>query len=169
MRNLLVTFLLAGLWHGAAWTFVTWGAFHGVWLSLHRMLLPVLERLRPVTPAGRALWGLLRVVVTFHLVSLALMIFRAESLAHVGTMFAGLAVWPGGEWGPLLDAIGPLRLAAFVVAGLLVAELIERARDDALFVLRWPAPVRGFVYAMGVAAFLAIGEYRGPEFIYFQF
>jgi D-alanyl-lipoteichoic acid acyltransferase DltB (MBOAT superfamily) len=167
--NLMLTMLLGGLWHGAAWTFVTWGAFHGVWLSLHRMLLPLLERLRPVTPAGRALWRVLCVAVTFHLVSLALMIFRAESLSHVGTLLAGLAVWPGGEWSSLLDAVGPLRLAACVVGGLLVAEVIERAQGDALFVLRWPAPLRGFVYATGVAAFLAIGEYRGPEFIYFQF
>jgi D-alanyl-lipoteichoic acid acyltransferase DltB (MBOAT superfamily) len=167
--NIVLTMVLGGLWHGAAWTFVLWGAFHGVWLSIHRMLGPLLDRLRPATPAGGALWRLLCVVVTFHLVSLALMIFRSENLAQVGTMFAGLVVWPGGDWISQLDAIGPLRLGACVVGMLLAAELIERARGDALFVLRWPAPVRGLLYALGVVTFLAIGEYRGPEFIYFQF
>jgi D-alanyl-lipoteichoic acid acyltransferase DltB (MBOAT superfamily) len=167
--NLILTMLLGGLWHGAAWTFVLWGAFHGVWLSLHRLLRPVLEWLRPATPAGRVMWQALCVAVTFHLVSLGLMIFRSENLSHVGTLLAGLTVWPGGEWSSLLDAIGPLHLAACVVWGLLAAEVIERAQGDALFVLRWPVPVRGFVYALGVVAFLAIGEYRGPEFIYFQF
>ena len=97
------------------------------------------------------------------------MIFRSEGLSQVSTLLAGLAVWPGGDWISLLDAVGPLRLAACVVWALLAAEVIERAQGDALFVLRWPVPVRGFVYALGVVTFLAIGEYRGPEFIYFQF
>jgi hypothetical protein len=123
----------------------------------------------PLRGAGQVLARNVGRIFFFHLVCLGWILFRAESLSHVGTLLAGLTVWPGGEWSSLLDAIGPLRLAACAVGGLLVAELIERAQGDALFVLRWPAPVRGFVYAVGVVAFLAIGEYRGPEFIYFQF
>jgi alginate O-acetyltransferase complex protein AlgI len=82
-RNLLVVFLLCGLWHGAAWTFVAWGAYHGVWLVLERLggerLLAGLPRL------VRHAYAMLIVIVGWVL-------FRADSLAQAGDLLARMAL-----------------------------------------------------------------------------
>jgi hypothetical protein len=73
--NLLITMVLGGLWHGAAWTFVVWGAYHGVLLAVHRFVSPpgsAPVRGRLVTVAAR--------VGTFHLIVLGWVFFRAPSL-----------------------------------------------------------------------------------------
>jgi alginate O-acetyltransferase complex protein AlgI len=80
-RNLMITMVLAGLWHGAAWTFVLWGAFHGLGLVAEHALK---GRLR--LPA----W--LRWVITFHLVVFGWILFRAQSLTEVGTLLSRLTV-----------------------------------------------------------------------------
>ncbi len=81
-RNLMITMLLGGLWHGAAWTFVLWGAFHGGLLALERRFgkRPVYHR----CPAAA------RVGLTFALVLFAWVLFRAPDLAHAGRVYAGL-------------------------------------------------------------------------------
>jgi D-alanyl-lipoteichoic acid acyltransferase DltB (MBOAT superfamily) len=159
--NLMATMLLGGLWHGAAFTFVAWGAYHGLLLCLLRPL-----RGRRLPGAGLARWSAM--LATFLLMCLGWIPFRAESLSHAATMLTGLADWPGGELLPALDALGPLRLAAFVTGILLAVELVARRRGE-LFLLSWPAPLRGLAWAAALVLFLAIGEYDGPEFIYFQF
>ena len=79
-RNLMLTMVLGGLWHGAAWTFVVWGIYHGLLLVAHRLASPWLERIQPADPVDRACWKALRIVVTFHLVCLGWLFFRAESM-----------------------------------------------------------------------------------------
>src|ERR1041384_1769928 len=75
-RNLLLTMLLGGLWHGAAWKFIAWGALHGGGLAVERMLHPWLDRY-PRGPAGKVIATL----VVFHFVCLAWIFFRAEDFA----------------------------------------------------------------------------------------
>jgi len=96
-RNLLLTMLLGGLWHGAGWTFVLWGLFHGVLLVLCHGL--------------RGLWGWcprpLAVGFTFLLVSLGWVLFRAESLAAAGVLYEALFGFGGmraGVWAALSGA-----------------------------------------------------------------
>ena len=74
-RNLMITMLLGGLWHGAAWTFVLWGAFHGAGL---------VARARAATGGVRAP-GWLRWFVTFHLVVFGWILFRSTDLEPAGT------------------------------------------------------------------------------------
>ena len=76
-RNLIITMVLGGLWHGAAWTFVIWGALHGAGLAIERVF-----RSRRIGQA--AVWdrrGILRWLLTFHVVCLAWVFFRADSLS----------------------------------------------------------------------------------------
>ena len=80
-RNLILTFLIGGLWHGAAWTFVIWGALHGLGLSANHAWESLRKRwrLRPLqTPWSKAL----AMLATFHFVCLTWVVFRAESLSH---------------------------------------------------------------------------------------
>ncbi len=81
-RNLFLTMLLGGLWHGAAWNFVIWGAFHGAWLILHRAL--VRDRSLPVP-------SLVSIAFTFHLVCIGWVCFRAESIEKLGVGLRQLA------------------------------------------------------------------------------
>ncbi len=79
--NVVVTFIVGGLWHGVAWGFIIWGGIHGLVLALERWLEPA-PRSRSVAPSRlRRLW---RTVLTFHVVLVAWVFFRAESLATVG-------------------------------------------------------------------------------------
>jgi hypothetical protein len=79
-RNLMLTMLLGGLWHGAAWNFVLWGGLHGTGLAAERWWD---ER----RGSSRVRWPLLRWFLTFQLVCLAWVFFRADGLGTVGELF----------------------------------------------------------------------------------
>ena len=85
-RNLMITMLLGGLWHGAGWTFVVWGAYHGALLSLHRVTGQWWQRLPPF--AART--------ATFVLVVIGFTIFRADTLPMAQTMIASMFTWRAG-------------------------------------------------------------------------
>ena len=76
-RNLMLTMIIGGLWHGAAWTFVLWGFYQGVLLVGHRLARALARPGPPDRPVDRACWKVLRIVVTFHLVCFGWLIFRA--------------------------------------------------------------------------------------------
>jgi D-alanyl-lipoteichoic acid acyltransferase DltB (MBOAT superfamily) len=81
-RNLLITMLLAGLWHGAAWNFVLWGLLHGIYLAAHRMFLKG-GKVQVLPPSGliRRTADFFRMVFTFHLVAVSWVLFRSNDLA----------------------------------------------------------------------------------------
>lgn len=83
LAHLWAVFLLSGLWHGAAWTFVAWGAYHGAWLSIERLG----RKRKPLLPVG------VRRATTFAIVVVGFMLFRADSLTQAGHFFAKMA-WP---------------------------------------------------------------------------
>jgi D-alanyl-lipoteichoic acid acyltransferase DltB (MBOAT superfamily) len=162
--NLLVTMLLGGLWHGAAWTFVVWGAYQGVLLVLHRALRPWLERVAPRTRAGRATWWSVRVVVTFHLVCLGWLVFRAASLQDVQRLLAALIDAPGAS-----SAAAWLLPGLVLLAPLVVVQVAQALARDAEVVLRAPVVVRALVYVVVFYMIVLLGEDFGQPFIYFQF
>ena len=78
--NLMIVFLLCGLWHGAGWTFIVWGAWHGFWL--------VVERAFGRKPIYAALPAPAQVAATFFLITVGWVLFRAETLSEAGRMLA---------------------------------------------------------------------------------
>ncbi len=152
-RNLMITMILGGLWHGAAWTFVAWGTFHGLGLVAEHALG---GRIR--TPA----W--LRWAVTFHLVVFGWILFRSEDLAVAGTFLSRLVV-PGEAtlWTPAIV------VAIVIVIGLqlLPSRPVER------FQFRLER-VRPLVLSVGFAVLVAIvgatvSSQGVAPFIYFRF
>ncbi len=89
-RNLLVTMALCGLWHGAAWTFVFWGFYHGLLLAANRALekMGVLRSDTRILSAA----GIVKIIVMFHLAALGWLFFRAENFAQAVDML-GLLVF----------------------------------------------------------------------------
>jgi alginate O-acetyltransferase complex protein AlgI len=168
-RNLMLTMLLGGLWHGAAFTFVVWGAFHGALLCLHRALRGLLDRIRPRGRFSSALYSTACAFVVFHLVTLGWIYFRAKSLGQANTLVAALTTLSFVHWERQLDPLGPVPLALALTLLLFAFQLGELAWRDTMAWLRRSAPVRAVVYAGGAILFLLVGEYGGDAFIYFQF
>jgi alginate O-acetyltransferase complex protein AlgI len=158
-RNLMLTMLLGGLWHGASWNFVLWGGLHGAYLSIERGLR---DRFGFVPEASR--WPLLAIwsALTLVLVTLTWIPFRAPDFAYTGAYFERLFAFDGSRF----DVDQGFVAAAF--AALVAAQYVVRSRSvDELFE-RMPAPVLGAGLAMLlVGVVLSPGETHA--FIYFQF
>jgi len=91
LRNLALTMLLGGLWHGARWTFVLWGAYHGLLLVAHRLYVQLTSGLSDERSARlRHVWTACKWAVFFHLVCLGWIFFRAQSTAEAWNMLGGL-------------------------------------------------------------------------------
>jgi alginate O-acetyltransferase complex protein AlgI len=164
-RNLIVTMLLGGLWHGANWTFVVWGGLHGLYLAAHRLLLG--DR-RPEVDNRSRTWrqwpiDLGKMILTFHLVALTWIFFRAASFGEAWDYLTGILAWRGG-W--QIDGAWPL-LASLLL--LLLIDIPQYKANDHTALLRWPWPVRGFAYAGLVWAICALRSDGTVPFIYFQF
>ena len=157
-RNLLLTMLLGGLWHGANWTFVIWGGIHGGALAAERKLVG-----ENVQRTG-IMWKWMRRIFIFHVVCLAWIFFRAQSLGAAWTMLKGFTAW---SWRPEFPAAF-MFLALFSLPLLLLDLYLESSGDEYFFASR---PVRPRV-AFGLACALVIaflGANQANAFIYFQF
>lgn len=178
--NLFFVFLVSGLWHGAAWTFVLWGALHGFYLIFAIWTRGLRERAaRHFVPRPlRAARKLVAVFVTFNLVSFAWIFFRAQSLHdafYIATHLFALSSRVTGEAGAvpagafILDRVD-LGIAFAAVAFMEIVHLLQRRRrmrqflSERPFWMRWPAY---YALTMGILLF---GKFELPQqFIYFQF
>ena len=153
--NLMITMLLGGLWHGAAWNFVFWGGWHGLLLVLARGTPKVYED----TSAG-AIWT--RRILTFHLVVVSWLLFRIGSIPQLGDYLAGMGRLTGGtELSWVFVAI--LAFAAGV--HFMPKSLFDRAQEEFTGL---PVVVQAGAYALLIALFAGL-SFGAPAFIYFQF
>ncbi len=161
LRNLMLTMLLGGLWHGAQWTFVAWGGFHGSMLCFERLVGIGQERTPP-----RGVVLLARVVVTFTLVTLAWVLFRAQSFHTAVAVYRQL--FAGGAGATLLTGWQAV-LAAGIVAFGGARLLIDGRRLEP----SWPQlpPVARVATLAGLLLALELLTWPGisPTFIYFKF
>ncbi len=155
-RNLLITMLLGGLWHGAAWTFVAWGALHGVVL--------VIERLWRAARPNASWPAWIGLLVTFHVVLLGWILFRSENFTTATTYLVSLAT----QWtAPTL--VTPMVLS-LVVLGLALHALPSRAGESAAQLLaRLPSPATALLFGVVLLIIEAIRPEGVAPFIYFQF
>jgi D-alanyl-lipoteichoic acid acyltransferase DltB (MBOAT superfamily) len=164
-RNLMLTMVLGGLWHGAAWTFLAWGLFHGVLLVADRAVRAAWLR-RALPPPGAALRGVIA-GATFIAVTALWVFFRAPDFntafrllrAMAGEGVAGARVIPAA-WERAAALTIPLALAATHVS--------FRARSIQSSVDEWPSPMRALVLGALITA-LVLFSNDDRAFIYFQF
>ena len=163
-RNLMITMLLGGLWHGAAWNFVLWGAYQGAILCIYR----IWREYRPQP----ALWGKsgighwLLIIVFFGVVCYGWLLFRAHSLTQI-VHFTSLLVT---DFGNLDYGAGPPKFSALLGMTLLFfMELAQYLTNNPRYYRRLVAPARGFLIA-AMLTIIMIGMSNEPaQFIYFQF
>ena len=90
-RNLMLTMVIGGLWHGAAWNFVLWGFYHGSLLVLHRMVSPIIDRrLQPAIPMGTAAFRAASIFTMFLFTCYGWLLFRATSFEQIHNMTVAL-------------------------------------------------------------------------------
>jgi len=162
--NLVLTFLLGGLWHGAGWTFVLWGLFHGVYLSLERLvrrLCGLPEKPSEHTPLALAVLG--RVWI-FQVVCFSWILFRSQSLSAVGAILQGLT-----EWGRASTLLSVTAVTVLVIGFLVQFMDGDRQRHVWDAVNRWPIWVQAGAAAVVLTLILGIGPTGVAPFIYFQF
>jgi alginate O-acetyltransferase complex protein AlgI len=162
-RNLMLTMMLGGLWHGAAGTFVFWGLYQGLLLILHRLAAPWLERIQPTDLIDRAGWTGLRIAVTFHLIGFGWLIFRSRSIDQILGLIAAIVHRPAI---PAADYLVPV---AVTIIPLWACELSQYVADDLQLIARAPWYVRSLFYTACFYAIVLAGEFGGQQFIYFQF
>ena len=164
-RNLMITMLLGGLWHGAAWTFVLWGAYQGALLILYRWTAGRKGSHRWLfgdSAAARALgWFLM-----FHLTCYGWLIFRASSATQIAALTSSLLTNLAPASVEIQALLVPLVL---YVTPLILVHACEAWFDDVLIIRRLPIGVRYSVYAATFYLILLFGNFGGADFIYFQF
>jgi alginate O-acetyltransferase complex protein AlgI len=163
--GMLATMLLGGLWHGAAWTFVAWGAVHGVFLVSSYLSRRWRRRVVRATRVGRQprLHRALRVFVTFNLVSFAWIPFRASS-------FAGLRQYIHYLQFKLPAAgVANLLFDAALVTVFLALESVQRNPQRFPRLLGAPLPLKAVGYALFLIALSVLSVDSNNPFIYFRF
>jgi D-alanyl-lipoteichoic acid acyltransferase DltB (MBOAT superfamily) len=158
-RNLMITMLLGGLWHGASWNFVIWGALHGVALAVTR----VWQR-RQGGGEGAVGWAPLKVFFTFQYVCFAWVFFRAPSFGHATLLLGRIAH----------GTLGHVNLAPRVVAVLAVGMVTHFVPNRWYLAARErfvqsPAFGQGVVLALAAYAIHSVASAKAEPFVYGQF
>jgi alginate O-acetyltransferase complex protein AlgI len=169
--NVLIVFLVSGLWHGAAWTFVIWGGINGLYQVIH------LATARPRSWLSRmAFWPswigtILSILLTFHLIGLSWVFFRADSLPEAVAVLAKL--WNGVPQllmlAPYYNWTGELWLSLGLIVLLLMVEVLDERRPVVQRLASAPTGVRWGCYYAVALAIVTIGAWGMNEFVYMQF
>jgi alginate O-acetyltransferase complex protein AlgI len=176
-RNLVLTMLLGGLWHGAHWKFVLWGLWHGVLLAFGRGRRDAVGGVAPVPVWRAVLLRPLQVVLMFHLTCYGWLLFRCNEIAQAVEFPRRMVVdW---RWTEQADWDGTLLVILAVPVLLLDLAAEVSPRLAALVVAHGPAAVRAarlarallrlVVGALMLVAIYELGVRQGAQFLYFQF
>ena len=163
---MIVTFLLSGMWHGAGWTFLLWGLYQGVFIVISMNISKSRKRFEKKHGLKNSrIWEIFTMVVTFTIVCIGLILFRAERIGMAWEYVCGMG--DGGLFTkPEISGYNGLLLCIVVM---LVVEWLQRDRQfglDLSFVKRWY--LRWPVYLVLLFVIFAFGGHT-VNFIYFQF
>jgi alginate O-acetyltransferase complex protein AlgI len=173
--NLFLTFLISGLWHGANWTFVIWGALHGTFIIFESLIAHLNRRRTPRPISG--LTRFLKTGLTFTLVLLAWVFFRANTLSDAltiyGAMFEGIAdpmtYFSSGIRAMRFSDPDVIRLS-LILPVLFIYDYINLKGDVMIRLNAWSPKARTALYvAFGLFALLMVTTVSSNAFIYFQF
>jgi D-alanyl-lipoteichoic acid acyltransferase DltB (MBOAT superfamily) len=161
-RNLMLTMVLGGLWHGAAWNFVLWGAYQGLLLVVHRAAVGA----RTEPPPGGLLHRLPRMAFFMIFVCYGWLLFRATSLEQI-LHFTGILFT--GPFDATLHMRTPTTSALLAVPVLIALEAAQFTTRSLEYHRRLAPALRGGLYAVLAVLFLLGTSNEAQQFIYFQF
>lgn len=166
--NLMITFTVSGLWHGANLTFVLWGFINGLYLVLENFVK--VSRVKVISSKFVLIF---RIVFTFILINLTWVFFRADSVGHAMNYLKGIftTLFEAGAITFLNDSLFPKGYIALLLIGVLIfLELINRKKDHFLDIAHKSFQNRLLTYLTTILILIMFGSfYSDKEFIYFQF
>jgi D-alanyl-lipoteichoic acid acyltransferase DltB (MBOAT superfamily) len=172
--NIFIVFLVSGLWHGANWTYVIWGALHGLYLTVSVATQSARDRL--MANLGQTTRTVVQVGCTFGLVCVSWVFFRAKTLhdamfilGHLGTGWLSIAHPPALAAQFRHVGLGQPLVAVLGIALIEVVHLLRPRGGARALVNAQPAWLRWTLYYAGAASLLFYFADNGDQFIYFQF
>ena len=172
VRNTFIIFLVSGLWHGANWTFIAWGAYHAV-LFLPLILLGKNRKYKEVVASDKLFPGVgevFRILMTFLIVVIGWVIFRAESIGQAWEYLCGMWQWDTLRAGYQLFIQRNLISRTGVVLMMVLFEWLNRKNEHGLDLQAVKSPlVRYGIYIFVILALMISVENSPSQFIYFQF
>jgi alginate O-acetyltransferase complex protein AlgI len=166
--NLLITFVISGLWHGANWTYIVWGGLNGLYIIGAAATAPARERVAALLRPDR--WPRCRdafnIALTFLFTCIAWVFFRSRNISDAWLALTKM-VW---DRGPLY--VGGARDLIYGTAGIVIVLIVDvwtgQSRFDQMLSTR-SLPVRWATYCALAMMLLAVGVFNSAQFIYFQF
>lgn len=177
--NLFVTFLLSGLWHGAGWNYILWGAYHGMLVALEHFFAK-----RWLGRCAQNIPVLIKMFITFHLVVFGWILFRVTSLSQFSTYIKGLLAWNSSwvllaleskTWFDVFGIIASLAMGTMTVKfliyylPLLGIDMLEYRAKGELWEKSRGKIIQGVFYGMLLFLIFTFGVSNAKQFIYFQF
>jgi alginate O-acetyltransferase complex protein AlgI len=159
--NLMLTMLLGGLWHGANWTFLWWGFYHGFLLCVTRFFQHYRKKDTSGSPRRWVVARPFQVLLTFHLVCIGWVLFRAESIQLATQMLKSMFTFPLGS--------ATLLPYAYFCGFLYLAMTLHEYANIGTRFERWPVPVRTFIIFIALLSLAIFVPAKRVAFIYFQF
>lgn len=170
--NIMIVFVISGLWHGAHLTFMVWGAVHGIYYLVSQWTKNARERIYKqlnLDPDSIFI-KCFRIFITFHLVCFAWIIFRADSMSHVAELIRNMCVIDLSNPG-INSPLSWFELKVAVLAILLMetVHVIQRRTSVREYLAHKPLWMRWAVYYVLIFSILVFGQFNDIGFIYFQF
>jgi alginate O-acetyltransferase complex protein AlgI len=176
--NLFIVFLISGLWHGANWTFIIWGALHGFYLVFGILTEKLRKNLTRILHLKKAM-GILSTITTFLLVAFAWIFFKSPTLSiafYIAThIFSGVPnlIQDIIHHKPLIQYLGmtnfQLKLSFILIVFLSLFYYLKNNTDILKTILRSPVYVRWSIYYIVILLIITLGSFENKQFIYFQF
>ena len=170
--NLMIVFLVSGLWHGANWTYIVWGGLHGGFMVAALTTVALRDRVwSSLGPMAVRVRPFLAGIVTFHLVTFAWIAFRATSLQDARTVVVRIFTWAESDQALSVRGFDSIELVLAIVF-VLVLEVVQSVQERgsiAAALSRLPSAARLALYAALALVILLFGRFDERAFIYFQF
>lgn len=160
--NTLIVFAISGLWHGAAYTFIIWGAMHGVCMVIERLVYG--EKIKQLSDKF-SMSNIIRIIITFTIVNFTWIFFRINNLGDVMQIFKKIFTEPGK---PFLDT-NTLLMGFVAMAIIFIYDLVKEKHLNMHLLSSRFMVVRYLTAIMLIVYILAFGVLNGGSFIYFQF
>jgi alginate O-acetyltransferase complex protein AlgI len=168
--NLFITFMISGLWHGASWNFVIWGALHGIYLVIGQITKETQQKVFGLIN-NKTISNIIENLITTSLVIFAWIFFRAKTFSEAKYIIKNFFVKSSHSVQDIINLIGEKELVVILV-GLLVLQVVEwmqRTKDMGAWAEGLPRWKRWGIYYFLLAFLITFGYFGEVQFIYFQF
>jgi|WetSurMetagenome_2_1015567.scaffolds.fasta_scaffold04588_5 alginate O-acetyltransferase complex protein AlgI len=169
--NTFIVFVVSGLWHGANWTFVIWGALHGFYQVFGKITQPLRDRINKLIGLTKmpSLLLILQVTTTFFLASFAWIFFRAKNIDDAWYILSHIFRFETIQHINLFEFSVDIYISVILIVFLFVLDLLEEKYKISEALRGYPAIVRWSVYVSSLLALFILGIWKSADFIYFQF